>query len=94
MKNSYAPKYTVRKAKWNPQNKIFANHIFAAGLVSKIHKEPLYFNNKKENNPGKIRADDQNIPNKIYKWPNPASLIIRNKNQNQKEILFHIQYND
>lgn len=71
MKNSYVSKYAIRKAKWNPQNKIFANHIFATGLVSKIHKEFLYFNNKNVNNPVKIWANDLNIPNKVNKWPNP-----------------------
>ena len=42
------------------QEKIFANHISDKGLIRRICKEHLKFNNRKTNNPTKKRAKDLN----------------------------------
>ena len=53
METFCASKDTVKKVKRQSKEweKVFANHIYGKGLISRIYKELLKLNNKKTNNP-------------------------------------------
>ena len=55
-------KKTINKVNRQPDEweKIFPNHIFNKGLISKIHKEFTQLNRKKPNNPIKKWTEDMN----------------------------------
>ena len=68
-----ASKDTIHRVKRQAKEweKIFANHIYDKGLISKIYRELLKLNNNNKNNPIQKWAKDLNrhFPKKIYEWP-------------------------
>ena len=53
LKSFCTAKETINKTKRQPSEweKIFANHIFDKGFISKIYKEFIQLNSKNPNNP-------------------------------------------
>ena len=72
LKSCCTAKETINKVKRQPSEweKIITNETTDKGLISKIYKQLIQLNNRKENNPNKKWEKDLNrhFSKKTYRW--------------------------